>query len=226
MIASELINPVISPIQTTDKVLKALDWMEDLRLNELPVMDNGVYVGLLRDPHLPEQSNGDGRKEDALVQNFPLVDKQCFVYENQHFFDIIKAAADFNVQSVPVLDMEGVYKGIITLEDTIAAFAQTAAVQSPGAIFILSLKQIDYSLAEISRLIESDNAKILSSSVSNDSLDPSKIKLTIKVNKTDLSRIIATLERFGYKIIASFQESEVISNDKERLDILLRYLDI
>lgn len=221
MIASELINPVILPLAATDPVGKALEWMEDLRLNELPVMENGVYAGLLRDPHLLEQSS-----PDTPVGNFPLVDKQCFVYDHQHFYDVIKAAADFNVQSVPVLDMEGSYKGVITLDDTITAFAQTAAVQSPGAIFILSMKQIDYSLAEVSRLIESDNAKILCSSISSDAQDPSKIKLTIKVNKTDLSRIIATLERFGYKIIASFQEAEYISNDKERLDILLRYLDI
>lgn len=221
MIASELINPVILPLEATDPVSKALEWMEDLRLNELPVMENGVYAGLLQDPHLLEQSS-----PDAPVGNFPLVDKQCFVYDHQHFYDVIKAAADFNVQSVPVLDMEGSYKGVITLDDTITAFAQTAAVQSPGAIFILSMKQIDYSLAEVSRLIESDNAKILCSSISSDAQDPSKIKLTIKVNKTDLSRIIATLERFGYKIIASFQEAEYISNDKERLDILLRYLDI
>jgi acetoin utilization protein AcuB len=221
MIASELINPVILPLQSNDTVLKALDRMEELRLSELPVMDKGVYAGLLRDPHFLEQNN-----PDTTVANFSLVDKQCFVYEHQHFYDVIKAAADFNVQSVPVLDMDGTYKGIITLEDTIAAFAQTAAVQSPGAIFILSLKQIDYSLAEISRLIESDSAKILCSSVNSDTQDPSKIKLTIKVNKTDLSRIIATLERFGYKIIASFQEAELISNDKDRLDILLKYLDI
>jgi acetoin utilization protein AcuB len=221
MIASELINPVILPLQSDDTVLKALDRMEELRLNELPVMDKGVYAGLLRDPHFLEQSN-----PDTTVASFSLVDKQCFVYEHQHFYDVIKAAADFNVQSVPVLDMDGTYKGIITLEDTIAAFAQTAAVQSPGAIFIISLKQIDYSLSEISRLIESDSAKILCSSVNSDAQDPSKIKLTIKVNKTDLSRIIATLERFGYKIIASFQEAELISNDKDRLDILLKYLDI
>lgn len=221
MIASELINPVILPLEAADPVGKALEWMEDLRLNELPVMENGVYIGLLRDPHLLEQSN-----PGTPAGNFPLVEKQCFVYEHQHFYDVIKAAADFNVQSVPVLDMEGTYKGIITLDDTITAFAQTAAVQSPGAIFILSMKQIDYSLAEVSRLIESDDAKILCSSISSDAQDPSKIKLTIKVNKTDLSRIMATLERFGYKIIASFQEAEYISNDKERLDILLRYLDI
>lgn len=221
MIAFELINPIIPTLEQDDTAQKALDWMEELRIHELPVLTDGVYAGLVRNDHLLEDS-----EPDMPVKNLPLVDPKCFVYENQHLYDIIKVATDFSIHSVPVLDTEGNYKGVITLEDTITAFAQTAAVQSPGAILILSIKQIDYSLAEISRLIESDNGKILSSAVSNDNQDPGKIKLTLKINKTDLSRIIATLERFGYKIVATFQETEHISNDKERLDILLKYLDI
>lgn len=221
MIAFELINPMIPTLEQDDTAQKALDWMEELRVHELPLLLDGVYAGLLRNDHLLEDSD-----PGMLVKNLPLVDPKCFVFENQHLYDIIKIATDYNIQSIPVLDTEGNYKGIITLEDTITAFAQTAAVQSPGAILILSIKQIDYSLAEISRLVESDNGKILSSAVSNDNQDASKIKLTLKINKTDLSRIIATLERFGYKIVATFQETEHISNDKERLDILLKYLDI
>lgn len=221
MIAFELINPMIPTLKQDDTAQKALDWMDELRVHELPLLLDGVYAGLLRHDHFLEESD-----PDMPVKNLPLVDRKCFVYENQHLYDIIKVATDYSIQSIPVLDTEGNYKGVITLEDTITAFAQTAAVQSPGAILILSIKQIDYSLAEISRLIESDNGKILSSAVSNDNQDLSKIKLTLKINKTDLSRIIATLERFGYKIVATFQETEHISNDKERLDILLKYLDI
>lgn len=221
MIASELINPVIPSLSPDEPASKALNWMEDLHLNELPVVKDGIYKGLLRHDHLLEENS-----ERASVGELPLVDKKCFVFEYQHFYDVIKIASDYHVHAVPVLDQEKKYEGTITIEDTMAAFAQTAAVQSPGAILIIALKHIDYSLSEVSRLIESDGAKILSSSVNNDVQDPSQIKLTLKVNKTDLSRIIATLERFGYKIVASFQETELISNDKERLDILLRYLDI
>jgi len=100
------------------------------------------------------------------------------------------------------------------------------ANQATGGILVLSLKEIDYSLAEISRLIESNETKILSSFVAVDEYDSAMIKLTLKLNKTDLSRVIATLERFSYKIIAQFQETELLSNDKERLDLLLRYLNI
>lgn len=221
MTATELINPVIPPLKPTDTVLQALNWMEELRLTQLPVVDNGVYLGLLRD-----EAAEDWLVKGEAVEKLPLIDKSCFVYENQHFFDVIKAASDFQVQSVPVISKEGLYKGLITLEDTVNAIAQTAAVQSPGAVLVMSLKQIDYSMAEISRLIESEGAKILSSNITTDSQDAAKIKLTLKLNQRDLGRIIATLERFGYHITATFQETDTISNDKERLDILMRYLEM
>jgi acetoin utilization protein AcuB len=221
MIATELINPIIPPLQPGDLAEKALHWMEELRVSQLPVVDKGVYVGLLRDEAILEAS-----QQKKPVGNLPLIDKACFVYENQHFYEVIRVASDFGVQTVAVLDGDGLYQGVITLEDTIAAFAQTAAVQSPGAILILSMNQMDYSMAEISRLIESEEGKILFSSISTDLQDPSRIKLTLKINKKEVSRIIATLERFGYKIIATFQETEVMSNDRERLDMLMRFLEI
>jgi len=95
-----------------------------------------------------------------------------------------------------------------------------------GSILVLSMNFSDYSLAEISRLIEENHAKILSSIIKEDPLDPGKVRLTLKVNQADMSRIVATLERFGYKVIGRYQESKPIENEKERIDMLLRYLDI
>ncbi|MDQ3535144.1 MAG: CBS domain-containing protein [Bacteroidota bacterium] len=221
MIAKELINQMIPPLKLKDDGQKALTWMEELRTNQLPIVDNGNFMGLISEEIVFSSNN-----LKKPMASYELFGDQCFVNENQHFYDVVKLASDFEVQVVAVLDDEKKFLGVITVEDTLAAFAQTLGVQNPGGIIIISLRQIDYSLAEISRLIESDNAKILSSCINNDLLDPDKIKLTLKINRTDLSRIVATLDRFGYKIIGKFQQIEAISNERERLDILMRYLDI
>jgi signal-transduction protein with cAMP-binding, CBS, and nucleotidyltransferase domain len=221
MIASELINYIIPSLQPGDLAEKALHLMEELRISQLPVVQEGRFLGLLRDEAILEDS-----QQKKPVENFPLVDSTCFVYESQHFYDVIKVASECGVQVVAVLSQQQEYRGLITLEDTIAAFAQTAAVQVPGAIILISLNQIDYSLTEISRLVESENAKILSTAIATDPQDATRLKLTLKINRTDVSRVISTLERFGYRITATFQETDVISNDKERLDMLMRYLDL
>jgi hypothetical protein len=88
------------------------------------------------------------------------------------------------------------------------------------------MSSTDYSLAELSRLVEENNARILSSSVKQDPSDISKIKVTLKINLEDISNIVATFERFEYKIISRFQETEVTESDRDKIDELLKYLDI
>ncbi len=221
MVALEIINDMIPPLKTSDLASKALNWMDELRTNQLPVLENGFYKGLISEDIILEHNN----LEDSIAE-FKLEGKTCFVNKNQHMYDVIKVASDHHSQIVAVLDENQKYEGVINIEDTIAAFAQTAAVQSSGGIIVLSLNQIDYSLAEVSRLVEAESAKILSTWITNDPLDPTKIKLTIKINKSDLSHIIATLERFGYKIIARFHETRHSASEQERLDILLKYLEL
>jgi hypothetical protein len=84
----------------------------------------------------------------------------------------------------------------------------------------------EYSLAEISRIIESENGKVLSSFISTDPLDNNKIKLTLKIDKPELRHIKATLERFGYRILDQYQEVEEASSEEDRIGNLLRFLDI
>ena len=221
MIAIEIINQMIPPLKMTDPASKAIKWMEELRTNQLPVLKDGYYKGLISENIILEENN-----LDKSIGEFTLEGENCFVYFHQHIYDVIKIASDNHAKIIAVLDEDNQYHGVINIEDTIAAFAQTAAVQSAGGIIVLSLNQIDYSLAEVSRLIEAENAKILSTWITDDVLDPNKIKLTIKTNKTDLSHITATLERFGYKIIARFHETKHTATDQERLDMLMKYLEM
>ena len=221
MIAAELINHMIPPLKSTDNVDKAISWMEELRCNQLPVVEGGKFLGLISEEMILERN-----EINQFVSSFELTCTDCFVLESQHFYDVVKLASDNNVQIIAVLNEDQQYSGVITVQDTITSFAQTAAVQAPGAILVLSMDARDYSLSEISRLIEEDGAKILGSTIREDSHDPKKLKLSIKINQTRLNSIVATLERFGYKIIGRFQEPHMENDDKERLDVFLRYLDI
>jgi len=116
--------------------------------------------------------------------------------------------------------------GIVTIEDIVNAMSESSAIQSPGAIIILSINKIDYSLAEITRLVEENNAKVLSSYVKTDPNDSNKLLLTLKINVLESKRIIATFERFGYNIFAQFLEMEDAESHQDRLNLLLKFIDI
>ena len=211
---------MIPPLKVTDTAEKAMRWMEELRVPQLPVMSGKDYVGLISEDLIFQYND-----LSILIKEITLKAENVYVHHFQHFYDILKVALDNNLQVVAVLDENRKYMGVITVDSTIAAFAQSA-VQEPGGIIVLSLKERDYSLTEISRLVESNDAKILSSYVCPDRSDPLKIKVTIKLNRKDISRVIATFERFDYNIIAKFQNAPDQDEDKERLDLLLKYLNM
>ncbi|MEP2670805.1 MAG: CBS domain-containing protein [Cyclobacteriaceae bacterium] len=221
MVATDIINLLIPPLKVSDDAHKAVVWMEEFRCNHLPVIENNKLLGFISEEIILEENDIEKK-----LSEFELVGKDCVVGKDSHFYDILKIAGDHKLQLVAVLNEAGEYEGVITVQDIMTSFAQTAAVQIPGGILIISLDLIDYSLAEISRLIEENNAKILSSIVVEDPLDNRKIKLTIKVNQLDLTRIVATLERFDYKIIGRYQEDKKNFEDKDRIDMLMRYLNI
>lgn len=221
MIAEDLINHMIPPLKTSDDAHKAIVWMEEFRCNHMPVVEDGKLKGFISEEIILETND-----IEKSVGEFILVGQNCFVNLSSHFYDILRVATDNKLQIVAVLNDQGEYTGIITVQDTLTFFAQSAAVQMPGGILVMSMNYNDYSLAEISRLIEENNTKILSSIIKEDPLYPGKIRLTLKVNQLDLTRIVATLERFEYKVIGRYQETATIGSEKERIDLLLRYLDI
>jgi signal-transduction protein with cAMP-binding, CBS, and nucleotidyltransferase domain len=223
MIAEDLINHMIPPLKGSDDAHKAIVWMEEFRCKYLPVVDNGQLLGFLSEEIILETNDIDDRE----ARDFALLGQNSYVQIDTHFYDILRVAADNKVQMVAVLNEELVYMGVITVQDTLASFAQTAAVQVPGSVLVLSMNYVDYSLANISRLVEENHGKILSTMVKDDPIDNSKLRLTLKINQLDLSRIVATLERFGYRVIGRYQETtKVAPAEKERLDMLMRYLDI
>lgn len=221
MQAYEFINNLIPPLKLSDKTGKALSWMEEIRINNLPVVDNGVFMGLVNGDQIFDLNN-----PETLISEMILENSGCWVFADQHIYDVLRVSAEHHSNLVAILDRNSSYIGVATMEDSISAFAESLSIQSHGSVMILSMNMNEYSLAEISRIIESENGKVLSSFISTDPLDNNKIKLTLKIDKPELRHIKATLERFGYRILDQYQEVEEASSEEDRIGNLLRFLDI
>jgi CBS domain-containing protein len=222
MIAEELINQMIPSLIPEDSAEKALYWMEELQIPALPVTDNNRYTGLLQKTEIATLPDIAG----SVVSDFSLSHTEVFTLPQQPFYDILKIAEENRTEIVAVVNDNQVYAGVITIADTLVSYTQNYAHQESGGTLVLSMSERDYSLSEISRLVESNDAKIISSFVSAGTHDADNIRLTLKINKFDLTRIIATFERFEYRIIAKYQQSETSQVDKERYDLLMKYLNI
>ena len=220
MLAKDMINLMIPPLKLTDASQVALNWMEEFRLSQLPVVDQQRYCGMITDEQIIETND-----TSLKVSSYNLDYKDLKISPETHYLDLLKNADQYKVSLLPVIDSEGIYQGVVSVNDISSALAQMLNSYGPGGIIVLYLKERDYSLSQISRLVESNDTKILSSFVNTDN-NVEYLKLTLKLNKTDVSRVIATLERHEYRVIAQFQEGETVDKDKDRLDLLLKYLNI
>jgi len=150
---------------------------------------------------------------------------RLFVFDNQHIFEAVKLAANNHFSIVPVLNEAEQYSGLVTVMDIVEAIAAANSVQNPGGIIVVELNKQDYNLSEISRIVEYEGAQVLSSNaVVTD--DPERIEVTLKVNKIDLTRILAGFYRHNLDVKASYQQSELQKDLQQRYDAFMNYLGI
>jgi acetoin utilization protein AcuB len=220
MLARELIKDVIPPLRTSDTGLKALSWMEEFRVSHLPIVNNIKFLGLIS----YEDILNLNAPSDPLG-NHPLSLDRPFVYENQNIYDVVKLVSRHDLTLIPVLTKDEQYLGVISLPDIVSNFAAIESVQDPGGIIVLELNKNDYVLSEIAHIIETNDAKILSTFITSRQ-DSQKLELTLKINKIDLSRIIASFNRYNYIVKATYHESEHEADLQERFDSFMNYLNI
>jgi hypothetical protein len=101
--------------------------------------------------------------------------------------------------------------------------ANTGSIKETGGIIVVEVNSVDYSMAQIAQIVESNNAKILSSYIMS-TPDSTKLEVTLKINQIELTRIIRTFERYDYVIKASYQKSEGDDDIQQRYESLMNFL--
>ena len=97
-------------------------------------------------------------------------------------------------------------------------------MKEKGGILILEVNELDYSMAQIGQIVESNEAKILSSTILSDA-SSTKLDITLKINQEDLTSIIRTFERYDYVVKASYQNGSGAEDLQWRYDALMNYLN-
>jgi acetoin utilization protein AcuB len=221
MLAKELISDVVPALKTSDTGQQALSWMDIFRISHLPIVNNAEFLGLISDKDIYNMN----MVEEAIgAHRLSLFSP--YVFEDQHIYEVIGITSRLKLSVIPVLNRSNKYLGLITLNDLVTHFASLSALQHPGGIIILDLHENDYSLTQIAQIVESNDAKILSLYISSEE-DSTRLSLTLKINRTDLTSIIQTFERFNYEIKASYmKEDDADSFYQSRYDLFMRYLNI
>src|ERR1700743_1885908 len=220
MLAIELITNQIQPVHPSDTIQKVMERLLEFRLRHLPIVNEEQFLGLISDADLVEE--GDYQ---ASIGSLALSLVNPYVLEDQHIYDVIRLFYEQQLTIVPVLDAKKNYLGLITINSLNEYFAKLTSVSEPGGIIVLEIGNKNNSLAHMAQIVESDNAQILSSYVRTFP-DSTRMEVTLKVNKLDISAITATFLRYEYDIKATFNHSDDNDNSKDRYDSLMNYLNL
>ena len=126
---------------------------------------------------------------------------------------------------IPVVDETHKYLGMVTTNNLIQNTNKMAAINEPGGILVLEMNVRDYSLTEVARIVESNDAKILSSYIRT-LPGPDNMELTLKINKEELDGIIQAFERYSYNIVATFNETKHLEDLKNRFESFMKFINI
>lgn len=220
MIAKEMISNLVPPLKTSDTGDKALIWMHEFGVNQLPIVNGKEYLGLITEDDIMDLS-----EPMAPIGSYELSLQKASVTENAHLYEVIKTLVENRLTLVPVVGPENSYEGVVTLENIMKHFAELSSVNESGAVVVLHLNKNEYSLSEIARIVESNGAIILSSHLFTNK-ETNQLEVVLKLNVSDIRSIVSTFERFEYTIGGFYQEDEYRDQIQDRFDSLMNYLNV
>ncbi|MBN8788319.1 MAG: CBS domain-containing protein [Terrimonas sp.] len=219
MFAGQLISQSIPFLHLDDTAGKALQEMNDFHVSHLPIVADEKYLGLISEEVLLDND------EKSLLQHLHTDFIKPFVRQNDFFLLAVKRARDMHLSVVPVIAEQYELLGVISEDDLFRQLSIFSGIDELGGIIVLEMEKNDFSAGELNRLIESNDAYITQLNSYFDTATQ-LLTVTIRINKTEISDIVATLQRHEYNI-RYYNGEELYQNElQNNLDHLMNYLNI
>ena len=219
MLNKEIISASVPTLNPNDSVSQALELMSEFHVSQLPVVNDEKYVGLIFEEDLLNAN------EEDKIQTLENRYSRIAVHANTHFIESIQAAHDYDLTVIPVVDKEQEFIGSITAIDLLKNFAKISGASEPGGVIVLELEQRNFSFSEISKLVETNDAQITQLNTYWDNSSETFL-VTLKINKFEISDIVATFQRYDYQIKYYFGEELYENELRNNYDHLMNYLSI
>jgi acetoin utilization protein AcuB len=221
MEVGNLLRTDFKPCKPGDTVEQALISLERQEVRFLPVVEDGAFLGLIGEAILLDADNSD-----LPIQAFSerwLPGKISF---HQHLLDAFGVFSALRVGILAVLDDKEQYLGCLDAREVVWEIGKLPSMRTPGGIVVLEMAANDYHLSQIGQILESDDARLLGLLVNDVPAAYSRISVTIKTNKTDLTRVLQTFKRYDYEVVAVYHRGELELDLRDRYDALMRFLNM
>ena len=220
MLTREIQSQTLPYLHLNDKVYQALQLMNDNQVTHLPIVDGDKYIGIISEEDLLLTDN-DNAELETLQQSFG----NASVRSDEHFLKAIQVAAENGLSVVPVISADNEIAGAVAYNELLKYASEFMSLNEPGGLIVLEMDSGRYSFNEISKLVETNDAQITQL---NTSVDPETglMQVTIRINKPEVSDIVATFQRYEYNVKYYFGEELYANELRSNYDNLMNYLKI
>jgi CBS domain containing-hemolysin-like protein len=205
-------------LDSQETIADVQDFFIDVPFSHFSVLNEGVYIGSIA------ADDVETFDTDKKVADYKYALEGFFARKNMIWLDVLEVFAKNHTNIVPVLDEENAYVGYYELEDIVKFFHETPFLKEQGGIIVVKKSILDYSMSQITQIVESNNGKLLGLFVSE--ADAETIQVTIKISLGSMNDIIQTFRRYNYEIVSEHHEDNYLNSLKERSDYLDKYLNI
>jgi predicted transcriptional regulator len=205
-------------IDSQDTIASVKDFFDDLTFSHFPVVEEGIYIGSISSEDI------ETFDIDKKVIDYKYTLASFFTRTNSIWLEVLEVFAKNHTNLIPVLDENNSYIGYYEIDDIMSFFHQTPFLKEQGRIIKVKKGVLDYSMSQITQIVESNNGKLLGLFISESDVD--SIEVTMKISLGAINEIVQTFRRYNYEIISEHQEDNYISSLKERSDYLDKYLNI
>ena len=219
MLASQLINSGFPTINLFDKASFALRLMDEYDVCHLPVLSEERWVGIInKDDLLDAESN-------ALLASLETSFQNISIKGEEYFLSALKLIAENELSLLPVINEQAELLGVIRANKLLQYLTVFLGNEEKGGIIVLETEKRNFSLGEINRLVETNDAFISQLNTYTEATT-GLVVITLKVNRIEISDIVATFQRYDYVVRYYFGEEAYANELKENYNHLISYLNM
>jgi acetoin utilization protein AcuB len=219
MLTRNLQTQTLPYLRLSDKVYQALELMNENHVAHLPIVEGDKYAGLISESDLSLADN-----DHSTLEQFQQSISNVSVKDDEHLLRAIQVAVENGLTVVPIIGEDNEMLGVVTYSDLLKYSSEFLSLNEPGGLIVLEMENKDYSFNEISRLVESNDAQITQLNTSTQ--ENGITTVTIKINKLEISDVIATFQRHDYNVKYYFGEEMYENELRTNYDNLMNYLKI
>ena len=187
MIIKPFIQNHIPTITKNTSGNMAILTMEEYKTPSLIILDNESFIGIITENEILDMT-----ELSVPIKSIIAKTKKAYLHPENHFCEALKMIHEKNIDLIPILE-KNKYLGYISLNELVAGLGELYQFTEIGVLKIKTNIN-NYSLAEISRIIELNSGVIITAFTEFQKKEK-EILIHLVINQNNLTRIIKALKR-------------------------------